>query len=102
MPKKMAASKGFRISFGEYSLSMDTAFPLCIVCPVSPRIPRLASGKNMELNNDQNGCKARPLDPKLGHNPAAAPAGRFAFSPEALAPCLADLKRQLELRQSMH
>ncbi|HZX32769.1 MAG TPA: hypothetical protein VFF03_15570 [Rhodocyclaceae bacterium] len=51
-------------------------------------------------NNKQNACDTGSLTPFP--NNFTPPGASLMFSDEALAHCLADLKRQLELRQAMH
>lgn len=52
--------------------------------------------------NNQNARNAGSPGPNLRRD-SSAPTGSYpAFSNEAVAHCLADLKRQLELRQAMH
>ncbi|MGE5490098.1 MAG: hypothetical protein ACM31P_02300 [Actinomycetota bacterium] len=51
-------------------------------------------------NNNQNACKTG--GPGTLHDSFTSSGTGFMFNDEALANCLADLKRQLELRQAMH
>lgn len=53
-------------------------------------------------NNNHSACNLSTLNPNLRRDSADTSGAGVAFSFEALAPCLADLKRQLELRSAMH
>lgn len=54
-------------------------------------------------NNNHNMCDFSTPNPDPRREVAGTAGTGLAFSFEALvAPCLADLKRQLELRQAMH
>lgn len=53
-------------------------------------------------NNNHNTGSVSTLNPNPRRDGPGTPGAGLAFSLEAMAPCLADLKRQLELRQSMH
>lgn len=56
----------------------------------------------MNHNNNQNARNFSSLNPNPHRDGARIPGAVLEFSLEALAPCLADLKKQLELRQAMH
>jgi hypothetical protein len=56
----------------------------------------------MEHNDHHKACDASAPNPSQNPENVRTPGPCITFSIDALAPCLADLKRQLELRQAMH
>jgi hypothetical protein len=56
----------------------------------------------MEHSNCLKACDASVPNPNENLERSIPPGPGHSFSIDALAPCLADLKRQLELRQAMH